>query len=153
MKRLAPEARHPALFVAAGVLVVFAAYSVFAEQPKGWMHEGTMMKTTDPNFPIGRCPMCAAMCKAMTEKVLVATEDGGVILLAGCKLIKYDKDLNKVKEVEVEMDAAAMQKKMENMMMSCPLCKKMTGKPEGMTTPMKSTEQPMHEHPSSEHPK
>jgi len=153
MKRLAPETKHLALFVAAGVLVVFAAYNVFAQQPKGPMGEGTIMHKMDPNCPMGSCPMCSAMCKAMMEKALVATEDGGVILLAGCKLIKYDKDLNKVKEIELEMDPAAMQKKMQSMMMSCPMCKKMMEKREGMMMPMKGTEKPSAEHPTSEHPK
>jgi len=49
------------------------------------------------------------------QKQMVAANDGGVIVLAGNKLLKYDKDLNLVKEVEVKtgvglkMDVGPMQ--------------------------------------------
>lgn len=43
-------------------------------------------------------------CKGMGWKTqMVATDEGGVIVLAGNKLIKYDADLNVEKEVEVKM--------------------------------------------------
>lgn len=44
---------------------------------------------------------------------MVGTKDGGVILLVGKKLMKYDQDLNLVKEVDVKMPACEMMKKME----------------------------------------
>ncbi|MBF0122776.1 MAG: hypothetical protein HQL21_05140, partial [Candidatus Omnitrophica bacterium] len=37
---------------------------------------------------------------------MVATSDGGVIVLVGGKLKKYDKDLSLIKEVVVEADTA-----------------------------------------------
>jgi len=57
----------------------------------------------------------------MMQKQMVATNDGGVIVLVGNKLLKYDKDLNLVKEaelktpVELKMDVEPMQKMMEKM--------------------------------------
>ncbi len=36
----------------------------------------------------------------MGAKNMVATSDGGVVIMVGGKIIKYDKDLNLVKEVE-----------------------------------------------------
>ncbi|MDD4908163.1 MAG: hypothetical protein PHJ00_03785 [Candidatus Omnitrophica bacterium] len=48
-------------------------------------------------------------------KQMVASNDGGVIILAGNKLMKYDKDLNLVKEVEIKsvaelkIDASSVQ--------------------------------------------
>jgi hypothetical protein len=55
------------------------------------------------------------------QKQMVATSDGGVIVLTGNKLLKYDKDLNLVKEaelqsgVELKMDMGSMQDMMEKM--------------------------------------
>jgi len=56
-----------------------------------------------------------------TQKQMVATNDGGVIVLVGNKLLKYDKDLNLVKEAELKteaglkMDVGSMQEIMEKM--------------------------------------
>lgn len=36
------------------------------------------------------------------KESLVATSDGGIVVLAGPKLLKYDKDLNLIKEVEIK---------------------------------------------------
>jgi len=57
-----------------------------------------------------KCPMHGMMMKRMMEKSIIATSDGGVIVLAGNKLIKYDKDLNVVKEVEIKNEMEGMQK-------------------------------------------
>jgi len=66
--------------------------------------------------PIGQEYMGMGMrMMGMMQKQMVATNDGGVILLLGNKLIKYDKDLNLVKEAEVKagdelkVDAGSMQ--------------------------------------------
>jgi hypothetical protein len=80
----------------------------------GMMANGEMM---------GKCPMHGMMMKGMMEKSMIAAGDGGVIVLAGNKLIKYDKDLNIVKEVEIKIDREAMQKNMMEMMKNCPMMK------------------------------
>jgi len=55
------------------------------------------------------------------QKQMVATNDGGVIVMAGNKLLKYDKDLNLVKEaelktrVELTFDVGSMQEMMKSM--------------------------------------
>lgn len=41
------------------------------------------------------------MMGMMHKDSLVATSDGGVVVLSGPRLIKFDKDLNVVKEVEM----------------------------------------------------
>lgn len=109
------------MIVTIGILVGFAGYVVFADQHAEKMGEGMMRQMSS-------CPMCPMMCKAMMEKSLIATSDGGVILMAGGKLTKFDKDLNKVKEVEVQMEIEAMQNKMKSMMKNCPMCKMMKSK-------------------------
>lgn len=50
----------------------------------------------------------------MMNKTMVATNDGGVIIMVGLKLMKYDKDLNLVKEVEIKVD-------WDKMKASCPM--------------------------------
>ncbi len=73
------------IFSAVLVLLVLVSLPVFAEE---------MQKKDMPG-------MC---CKGMGGKAnLIATDDGGVILLVGNKLSKYDADLNLVKEVEIAM--------------------------------------------------
>jgi hypothetical protein len=56
-------------------------------------------------------PMQGMMMKKMMDISMVATQDGGVIVLAGNKLMKYDQDLNLVKEAEIKVD----------MMKDCPM--------------------------------
>lgn len=71
-----------------------------------------------PGSPMpGMGKMCAMM---MGKTQMVATDEGGVIVLAGHKLMKYDADLNMVKEVEVKMPFSMMDKQ-------CPMRGKMTG--------------------------
>jgi hypothetical protein len=115
------------LFVVIGLLIVSTAYIVSAGQQSEKTGSGMMPKACMPNCPMpggpmSNCHMCPAMCKSMMSKSIVATEDGGVSVMAGCKLIKYDKDLNKVKEVPIEMDMETMRTKMQSMMKTCPMC-------------------------------
>ena len=71
------------------------------------------------------------MMMRMMEKSVVATSDGGVIVVMGNKMTKYDKDLNVVKEVEMKMDMDAMKKNMDDMMKMCPMMGK--GMKDGMS--------------------
>lgn len=48
----------------------------------------------------GMNPMMMGMMGG--KESVVATSDGGVVVLAGPKLMKYDRDLNLVKEVEIK---------------------------------------------------
>jgi len=53
--------------------------------------------------------------RPMMGRQMVATSDGGVIVMAGDKLFKYDKNLNLVKETEIniEPDEDEMNESME----------------------------------------
>ena len=79
---------------------------------KGGMMDGKMMDMM-------------GMMHSMMQKQVVATNDGGIIVVAGNKITKYDKDLNVVKEVELKMDMEGMQKMMDNMKGMCPMMGKM----------------------------
>jgi hypothetical protein len=82
-----------------------------------------------------KCPMHGMMMKGMMEKSIIATADGGIIVLAGNKLIKYDKDLNLLKEAETKIDMEAMQKMMMQMMEKCPVMQQEGGMMEGAGDP------------------
>ena len=62
----------------------------------------------------------------------MATSDGGIVIVTGNKLTKYDKDLNVVKEIELKTDMVGMQKMMDDMKSMCPMMKGMMG---GMDRP------------------
>jgi hypothetical protein len=51
------------------------------------------------------------MHQMMMSKSMVATPDGGVIVMVGHKLQKYDKDLVLQKEVDLKMDKEEMKEK------------------------------------------
>ena len=74
------------------------------------------------------CHMCPMHKMMMGGKELLATQDGGVVLMTGNRLIKYDAQLNIVKETEIKIDMEAMQKAMEEMKKDCPMCNKMQEK-------------------------
>lgn len=75
----------------------------------GMMQKGMMMQQGQKE---GMRPTQGMMMKSMMEKSIVATEDGGVVVLIGNKLLKYDKNLNLQKEVEIKIDTTAMKDKM-----------------------------------------
>lgn len=77
------------------------------------------------------CSMCH-MHKSMMmgERKLIATQDGGAILIMGNKLIKYDAQMNVIKEVAITIDMEAMKKSMEEMKANCPMCSKKSNKDE-----------------------
>ncbi len=80
-----------------GILPAFAEHEEKMEDKKGMMGHGMM---------------------GMMPKTMVVSGDGGVIVQSGNKLLKYDKDLNLVKEAEIPMEMGAMKKEM------CPMCAK-----------------------------
>ena len=96
-----------------------------AMMDKGMMGKGMMGKGMKDDKG-GMMGMHGMMMKMM-EKSVVATSDGGIIVVSATKLSKYDKDLNLVKEVELKNDMEGMQKMMSQMMEKCPMMKGMMG--------------------------
>ncbi len=101
------------------------ATSSTIEQEKGMMETGKMkgmMKgKTMHRIKDKGANMMQPMMGMMMKKQMVATEDGGIIVLSGNKLLKYDKNLNLKNEVEIPMDMEGMQKRMKEMMKHCPM--------------------------------
>ena len=55
--------------------------------------------------------------QAMKERSIVATSEGGMVVIVGNQMVKYDKDLNVVKEAELKID---LDKLRQNMMKMIP---------------------------------
>lgn len=94
------------------------AFSQSSEEKKEPAMEGAKKEKQMQNERMAG--MVMQMLGAM-QKQMVATNDGGVVVLVGNKLFKYDKDLNLVKEVglntqfELKLDVGPMRGMMENM--------------------------------------
>jgi hypothetical protein len=84
-------------------------------------HDGSMMGGMGSK--VGK--MDGKMMKWGKTAQMVAASDGGVIILKRNKLMKYDKDLNLVKEVELKPDEGIRGEKM------CAMCAKMMGDKKG----------------------
>ena len=69
---------------------------------------------------MGMCPMCAAVSSVMMQTA-IAVADDSTYVFAGGKVMKYDGDLNLVKEAEVKVDFAKMRAKMQEMMENFPM--------------------------------
>lgn len=102
-----------------GLVCVTALTGVALAMKCPMMHKGHMKGGME-----SCCPMHHAMLKAMMDRKLVPTSDGGAILLHGVTLTKYGSDLSVQKEVEVKCNPEAMKKAMDDMRASCPMCKK-----------------------------
>lgn len=104
-----------------GLLIGAVSPLVFAEQPQGSMMGGKGM--TKEGKMMGMYSM-SGMMKMMMGRTMVATKDGGVIVMVGNRLLKYDGELNLQKEVELKIDMKGMQKMMQ-MEEECPMGGKM----------------------------
>ncbi len=103
------------------VAAMFYSGIVFAQGPDE-KKEPAMAEQTKEK-PMGQEYMGSMAMKmmGMVQKQMVATNDGGAIVLLGNKLLKYDKDLNLIKEVELKtetelkIDVGSVQEMMKNM--------------------------------------
>lgn len=92
----------------------------FAEDATGKDGKGMMM---GKKCMMGKGMMGCGMAKGMMGKTVTPTSDGGVVVLAGNQLFKYDKGLTLVNKAELPVDMGMMQKDMMGMMKMCPMMK------------------------------
>jgi hypothetical protein len=88
----------------------------------GVMGRGGMMQT---------CPMHKMMAP-MPEPQIVATRDGGVVVMLAGRLYKYDRNLDLKAETELKIGLGQAQGMMMHMMGKCPMMQGMDMKKEGM---------------------
>lgn len=98
-----------------------------AGEMKGGMTGGRVMKGMMGEKMMGKGMM--GMHGMMGKASMVATKDGGVIVLKGNTLYKFDKNLNLVKEAALKADEMDMSE-MKKMCTTCPMHSKMMGKDE-----------------------
>ena len=124
MKRLLIVAVPLALLAMVGSYGVLAQQDAqTSQQPSGMMGRG--MGMTGQGGQMQGCAMCGMMTGAMMMKTMTATPDGGVIVAVGNRLIKYDNQLNVVKDTEMKVDMNQMFSSAQKMMENCPMCKAM----------------------------
>lgn len=104
------------IFIA--VVLFTASGLVYAQEMKGGMMDSGMM---GKGMMDGKMMGMHGMMMKMMDRNVVATSDGGIVIVAGNKLTKFDKDLNLVKEVELKVDTEGMQKMMDDMKSMCPM--------------------------------
>lgn len=67
------------------------------------------------------CPMGGMFMHGMMERSMAPTQDGGVVVMVGNQLFKYDKNLDLKKSAEVKIDTAKMRAAMMDAMKACPM--------------------------------
>ncbi len=93
-----------------GLLIVTVTGMLgLSAQPRGGMGRG--MGMPDSSFMCGKM-----MMNMFSPSFASTTQDGGLIVIMGNKISKYDKNLNLRREVEMKVDTAAFM----NMMRRCP---------------------------------
>ena len=94
-----------ALVVMVGLLVAGFAFCQAAEKPVPPRPQDTQLQGAPPQPPGGKGMMMGpGMMPQMNnvpQAAMVASGDGGVIVLFGDRLLKFDKNLNLVKEVRL----------------------------------------------------
>jgi len=88
------------------VVVVVGSYFAFAEKHMGeMMGEKARHGMVDSNDMMQKGMMeMHSMAGMIFGNSMVSAQDGGVIVLMGNRLLKYDSDLNFVKKIELEID-------------------------------------------------
>ncbi len=125
-----------------GILVCAAVGVAFSQQASQTQEQADISQTSVPGnvqspaeMPAGRTMgMPGAMMKMMPPRSMVASSDGGIIVLNGNKLMKFDKDLTLVKEIELKGENPPMAGKMGKMNCSMMEQKPESGK-DGETAP------------------
>lgn len=105
------------------VLLITGAFLATAEG-KGWFEKSKAEKDKPKmgmchTSKMGMCHTHKMMCEHMMKKEIIATSDGGVVIMTCGKLYKYDKDLNLVKDAELTKIKEDMKAKMEEIKKEC----------------------------------
>ena len=120
------------------VLATVVAVVALAQQPSepGMMEAQGMMGgqgTMGQGMGMmAMCPMHGGMMGGMMGRAALAVEGKYLYVLAGNKILKYDPNLNLVRQAEIKMDMAKMNKTMQKMMEQCPMREQMMKQMGGM---------------------
>jgi hypothetical protein len=99
------------LFVPAMTMAITLVISYFVFAQERIPHDINAVETpacVGDNTLLGRladyCPIRYAMAESEFQNQVVTNTDGGVIVLAGSRLFKYDRDLNLLRRVDLDVD-------------------------------------------------
>lgn len=114
--------------VALVLVVALGSYAILAQQasPAQPAGSGCMMGGSMDGGMMGgmmgnvTCPG-GANCGGMMQASVAATSDGGVVVVAAGKLIKYDAAFKKVNEVDLDVDWNSGNQKTPQTMQNCPM--------------------------------
>jgi hypothetical protein len=81
----------------------------------GMMGGGMMMDYDSTGMPYNGMMGMGMMGMGMMMHPQIVAVDDGIILLMGNELVKYDKDLNKIKAITLEMDPESMKTMVKQM--------------------------------------
>jgi hypothetical protein len=87
---------------------------------------GSYVVRAQPSPPEGictidKCPVCRMTAKMMTHTALFVTEDMGVVVLVGDRLMRFDAALNKIGEAEIGIDLDQMERRLLHRLQNCPV--------------------------------
>lgn len=121
------------IYVLTITLVLTGLTGLAHAQRPGGMHRGGMMG--DSAMSRGDSAMMGCMGMGMGMGMMVprqiAPVNGGVVVLFGNKLIKFDRNLNKKEEVTLELDEETMRNMIEQMQRMRSLHQEMMSAPAG----------------------
>lgn len=100
------------ILIAAAVLALTAAFSVSSAEDIQQKTVSAAAVQEQEHEHTHKCRMKGDKGKKMPKPKLVATSDGGVIIMAGNTLMKYDTQLNLVKKTTVDLPLPKMCGKM-----------------------------------------
>ncbi len=119
--------RRLVVLVALVLVVALGSYAIFAQSagmPQGgdggMMGGGTAGTMSGGMMGSMSCSGCGMM-----QGAVAATSDGGVVVLAAGKLIKYDAVFKKVNEVDLDVDWNAVNQKTQQTVQNCPMMQMM----------------------------
>jgi hypothetical protein len=116
------------IVVALVLVIALGSYAIFAQQSSGMMQGGSGGMMGDGTAGAVNGGMMDDMgCSGcgMMEGSVAATSDGGVVVVAAGKLIKYDAAFKKVNEVDIDVDWNAAHQKTQQTMQNCPMMQMM----------------------------
>lgn len=112
--------QHIATVVTGMVVVTMVAGSAHAR-----MHGKMMDKDKDMHDKKEMKKDMPMMHGGMMKREVVPSGDGGVIVVVGNMLLKYDKNLELVKKSTIEISDKDMEQMMKKMKKKCAMCRKM----------------------------
>jgi len=91
------------------LILLGSLYFVFAQERIPYdVNDARIPDCVGDNTIAGRmanyCPFRVAMAQSELQNHLTTNTDGGIIVLAGNRLLKYDKDLNLLRKVELDVE-------------------------------------------------